>query len=254
MNKKKCINVTIGLGILVLLWIFASLSSKTGNTVIPSPKDVFEAFKELFEGGLLFEYIGISLYRFFVGYISSVLVAIILGLIMGWYTKIWDIVDPIVQVLRPISPTAWFPFIVIAFGIGNLPAIAIIFIAGFFPVLLSTVSAVKKIDKTYLKVAGNFEIKGIYLITKIVIPAIFPYIANAMHIALGTAWIFLVAGEMVGAQSGLGYLIIDARNNLRTDMLLAGIILIGVIGLILDKLIGKIERTISIRWGKVIES
>ena len=173
---------------------------------------------------------------------------------MGWYTKIWDIVDPIVQVLRPISPTAWFPFIVIAFGIGNLPAIAIIFIAGFFPVLLSTVSAVKKIDKTYLKVAGNFEIKGIYLITKIVIPAIFPYIANAMHIALGTAWIFLVAGEMVGAQSGLGYLIIDARNNLRTDMLLAGIILIGVIGLILDKLIGKIERTISIRWGKVIES
>ncbi|MGN0143894.1 MAG: ABC transporter permease [Clostridium sp.] len=254
MNKKKYINVIIGLGILVLLWTFASLSSKSGNMLIPSPNDVIQAFKELIEGGVLFEYIEISLYRFFVGYILSVIVAIILGLIMGWYTPLWDIVDPIVQVLRPISPTAWFPFIVIAFGIGNLPAIAIIFIAGFFPVLLSTVSAVKKIDKTYLKVAGNFEIKGIFLITKIVIPAIFPYIANAMHIALGTAWIFLVAGEMVGAQSGLGYLIIDARNNLRTDMLLAGIILIGVIGLILDKIIGKIEKIISLRWGKVVES
>lgn len=194
MNKKKILNVVIGLGILILLWILASLLSKSGNTIIPSPKDVFQAFNELSEGGLLFEYIGISLYRFFVGYILSVVTAILLGLIMGWYTKIWDVVDPIVQVLRPISPTAWFPFIVIAFGIGNLPAIVIIFIAGFFPVLLSTVSAVKKIDKTYLKVAGNFEIKGLSLMTKIVIPAIFPYIANAMHIALGTSWIFLVAG------------------------------------------------------------
>lgn len=253
MSKKKIINVITGLGILILLWILASVSSKSGNTVIPSPKDVAEAFKELVEGKLLFKYIGISLYRFFVGYISAVVAAILLGLIMGWYTKIWDIVDPIVQVLRPISPTAWFPFIVIAFGIGNLPAIVIIFIAGFFPVLLSTVSAVKKLDKTYLKVAGNFEIKGIFLMTKIVIPAIFPYIANAMHIALGTSWIFLVAGEMVGAQSGLGYLIIDARNNLRTDMLLAGIILIGIIGLILDKLIGKAERTIGLKWGKTME-
>ena len=253
MSKKKFINVITGLGILILLWILAVSSSKSGNTVIPSPKDVVQAFKELSEGGVLFKYIGISLYRFFAGYISSVIVAIFLGLIMGWYTKIWDIVDPIVQVLRPISPTAWFPFIVIAFGIGNLPAIVIIFIAGFFPVLLSTVSAVKKLDKTYLKVAGNFEIKGINLMTKIVIPAIFPYIANAMHIALGTAWIFLVAGEMVGAQSGLGYLIIDARNNLRTDMLLAGIILIGVIGLILDKAIGRVEKFISLKWGKVTE-
>ena len=253
MSKKKFINVITGLGILILFWMLVASSSKSGNTIIPSPKDVIQAFKELIEGKLLFEYIGISLYRFFIGYASSVVVAIFLGLIMGWYTRIWDIVDPIVQVLRPISPTAWFPFIVMAFGIGNLPAIVIIFIAGFFPVLLSTVSAVKKLDKTYLKVSGNFEIKGISLVTKIVIPAIFPYIANAMHIALGTAWIFLVAGEMVGAQSGLGYLIIDARNNLRTDMLLAGIILIGIIGLILDKIIGRAERFISLRWGTTIE-
>ena len=109
------------------------------------------------------------------------------------------------------------------------------------------------LDKTYLKVAGNFEIRGLHLITKIVLPAVFPSIANAMHIALGTAWIFLVAGEMVGAQSGLGYLIIDARNNLRNDMLLAGIIFIGVIGLILDKVIGQLEKTIGRKWGRAVE-
>lgn len=253
MKKRKVINAVIGIGILVLLWTLASLGSVNGKTKIPSPVDVIAAIKEMIEYGILFEYIGISLYRFAAGYISSVIVAVILGLILGWFDKIWDIVDPVVQLLRPISPTAWFPFIVIVFGIGNLPAIAIIFIAGFFPVLISTVSAVKKLDKTYLKVAGNFEIRGLHLITKIVFPAVFPSIANAMHIALGTAWIFLVAGEMVGAQSGLGYLIIDARNNLRNDMLLAGIIFIGAIGLILDKIIGQAEKCIGRKWGRIAE-
>jgi len=248
--NRKILNTGIGLGLLILMWQLGSMAGVTGKTVIPSPLKVVKTIQEMIESGILFKYIGISLYRFFVGYSSATVTAIILGLILGWYSKAWDIVDPIVQVLRPISPVAWFPFIVIGFGIGNIPAIVIIFIAAFFPILLSTVSAVKKIDKTYLKIADNFEIKGFKLMTKIVLPAIFPFIANAMHIALGSAWIFLVSGEMVGAQSGLGYLIIDARNNLRLDMLLAGIIFIGVIGLILDKLIGQAERKISRKWGK----
>lgn len=250
MKIRKVLNVVIGLSILILLWSIISSLGDAGKSSVPSPLKVILAIQELIEDHVLFEYIGISLYRFFVGYTSSVLVAIVLGLILGWFPKAWDIVDPIVQVLRPISPTAWFPFIVIAFGIGNLPAIVIIFISAFFPVLLSTVSAVKKIDPIYLKVADNFEITGLKRIFKIILPSIFPYIANAMHIALGSAWIFLVAGEMVGAQSGLGYLIIDARNNLRSDTLLAGIVFIGVIGLFLDKLIGCLEKKISIKWGR----
>ncbi|MBU5315712.1 ABC transporter permease [Clostridium bornimense] len=248
-KSKKFINVIISIGILVLLWSIASMTGKDGRIIIPSPVDVAKAIKEMIDDGILFNYIGISLYRFFLGYSVAVVVAIFLGLLLGWYGKAWDIVNPIVQLLRPISPTAWFPFIVIIFGIGNLPAIVIIFIAAFFPVLLSTVSAVKKMDKIYLKIASNFGIKGFRLMTKVVLPAIFPVIINAMHIALGSAWIFLVAGEMVGAQSGLGYLIIDARNNLRYDMLLAGIVFIGVIGLILDKAIEVVEKKIGSKWG-----
>lgn len=248
---KKIMNIAIGLGILLLVWQIASMSGQSGKTTIPSISEVVEAINDLISSGILLDDIAISLYRFFVGYLCAAVSAIILGLIFGWFEKLWNIFDPIVQVIRPISPIAWFPFIILGFGIGNLPAIVIIFIAAFFPVLLSTVSAVRKIDKIYLKVADNFEIKGIKFMTKIVLPSIFPYIANALHIALGSAWIFLVSGEMVGAQSGLGFLIIDARNNLRFDILLAGIIFIGVIGLILDKLIGQAEKTINVKWGKI---
>lgn len=250
MKFRKVLNVLIGIGLLILIWQLISISGEEGKTRVPNLIEVFKAIKELAEDGVLLDYILTSLYRFFIGYSIAAISAILLGLFLGWYTKIWDIIDPIVQILRPISPTAWFPFIVMGFGIGDIPAIVIIFIAAFFPILLSTVSAVKKLDPIYLKVADNFEIKGLRFTFKIVLPAIFPYIANAMHLALGTAWIFLVAGEMVGSQSGLGYLIIDARNNLRTDMLLAGIIFIGVIGLILDKLIGQVEKLISLKWGK----
>ena len=249
--SKKVINIAIGLGILLLFWQISAVSGQSGKTNIPTILEVIDAIKELILSGVLLEDIGISLYRFIIGYLSATFVAIVLGLIFGWFEKVWNIIDPIVQVLRPISPIAWFPFIILAFGIGNLPAIVIIFIAAFFPILLSTVSAVRKIDNIYLKVAENFEIKGIKFIWKIVLPSIFPYIANALHIALGSAWIFLVSGEMVGAQSGLGFLIIDSRNNLRFDMLLAGIIFIGVIGLLLDKIIGKFEKTVNIKWGKI---
>ena len=125
----------------------------------------------------------------------------------------------------------------------------IFFIAAFFPVLLSTVSAVGEVDPIYFKVAKNFGIQQPQTMWKIIFPAAFPQIANGIHLALGTAWVFLVAGEMVGAQSGLGYLVIDARNNLRADILLATIIVIGLIGLILDALLKLLEKQILKSWG-----
>ena len=203
----------------------------------------------MFRDGSIFKNIGTSMYRFLAGYVSSVVVAVLLGLILGWFPKAFQYVNPVVQLLRPISPMAWMPFIVLWFGIGDIPAIVIIFISGFFPVLISTVSAVSRIDPIYLKVSKNFGIRQPEIMWKIVFPAVFPQIANAIHLALGTSWIFLVAGEMVGAQSGLGYQIIDARNNLRADTLLATIIVIGVIGLVLDALLKVIEKRILKYWG-----
>ena len=123
------------------------------------------------------------------------------------------------------------------------------FRAAFFPVLLSTVSAIQNIDPVYIKVARNFGIKQPELLFKIVLPAVFPGIASGLHIALGTAWIFLVTGEMVGSQTGLGFLIIDMRNNLRNDLLMVAILTIGFVGLLLDWGVSLIEKWIYRRWG-----
>lgn len=242
-------NVFIGIIIVVGIWQFAILVTDIEEALFPSPLTVAKAIVSLITEGTLFIHLNISLMRFLVGYLSAAILAVILGLILGRLQKLWDILDPIVQVLRPVSPIAWSPFIVLWFGIGNAPAIVIIFIAAFFPILLSTVTGVKKVDTTYLKLAQNLEIKQPYLMTKIIFPAAFPAIASGLHIGIGTAWIFLVSGEMIGSQSGLGYLIIDSRNLLRLDLVVAGIIFIGICGLLLDKGIRLLERWIEKQWG-----
>lgn len=238
-------NVVISIAILFGVWQILFWVSPFNPALFPSPKMTLIALVEMVSDGTLAQNIATSMYRFVIGYVSAVVVAVILGLILGRMPRVFQYVNPMVQLLRPISPTAWMPFIVLLFGIGNVPAIVIIFIAAFFPVLLSTVSAVGNIDPIYDKVAGSFGVRQPALMRKIIFPAAFPQIANGIHLALGTAWIFLVAGEMVGAQSGLGYQIIDARNNIRTDMLLATILVIGVIGLLLDTLLKVLEKQIT---------
>ena len=242
-------NVIVSLVILIAVWQIAFLLSNYNSSLFPSPFQAFRALVEMVGNGTLLKNIGTSMYRFAAGYISAVIVAVIFGLVLGRLPAVFKYINPSVQLLRPISPTAWMPFIVLLFGIGDIPAIVIIFIAAFFPVLLSTVSAVGGIDPIYLKVSKNFGIKQPHIMWKVIFPAAFPQIANGIHLALGTAWVFLVAGEMVGAQSGLGYQIIDARNNIRADILLATIFVIGLIGLLLDTLLKALEKKIMKAWG-----
>lgn len=249
-NSKFLINAGIGFTILIVIWQFIAEVGGYESALFPPPSKIWEGILTLISDGTLLTHLQVSLSRFITGYLSAVIVAIALGLILGRIPLLWGVIDPIVQVLRPVSPIAWSPFIVLWFGIGDIPAIVIIFIAAFFPVLLSTVSAVRKVENTYIKVAQNFGIKKLELLRKIILPAVFPYIANGLHIAVGTAWIFLVSGEMVGSQSGLGYLIVDARNSMRLDLVMAGIIFIGIAGLILDKLVGLFESWINRIWGR----
>lgn len=245
-------NIVISLVLLLIVWQLAFWGSDFNSALFPSPLQAFNSLTEMVSNGILFTHIGASMYRFAAGYVSSVIIAVLLGLAIGRLPKVFQYINPAVQLLRPISPMAWMPFIVLWFGIGDIPAIVIIFIAAFFPVLLSTVSAVGGIDTIYLKVSENFGIRQPQIMWKVIFPASFPQIANGIHLALGTAWVFLVAGEMVGAQSGLGYLVIDARNNLRADILFADIIVIGLIGLLLDTLLKVAEKRIIKAWGGTV--
>jgi NitT/TauT family transport system permease protein len=243
----KAVKGTIGVFALLAIWHWAAVAQ--GSVLFPTPVEVIKSLFGLFRNGVMFEHINTSMARFAVGYIIAAISGIVLGMFFGWFAGAWSFVNPVIQILRPVSPIAWIPFIVLWFGIGNIPAIVIIFLASFYPVLLSTIAAVNRVDKIYLKVAQNFSLTRLQTLIKIVLPASFPQISTGLHQAIGTGWVFLVAGEMIGAQSGLGFLIIDARNNLRPDWLLAAILTIGIIGLLLDILIGLAEKQIYKKWG-----
>ena len=219
--------------------------------LFPSPLIVARALRELAESGVLWSNIAVSLARFAGAYLAAVIVAVPLGLFLGQNPRCRQAIDPLVQLLRPISPIAWFPLAVLWFGIGNAPAVFIIFLAAFYPVLLSTVSAVVGIPPVYLKVAANFGAKRSAVFLRVIIPAAFPGIMVGLHIAVGTAWIHLVAGEMLGAQSGLGFMIVDARNFLRTDWIMAGMLVVGLLGLAINLGMRRFESWLGRLWGGV---
>lgn len=246
---KATLYTIASFAIATALWQLAVVLGDFGSALFPAPLDVAKAFAEITVDGMLADGVTASMFRFVIGYLLSVVAGIGLGLLIGNVNILFRLTNPVIQMIRPIAPVAWMPFIVLLIGIGDTPAIVIIFLAGFFPVLLTTARGVHTVDETYLKVASNYGISRLKTVFSIILPAVFPQIANSLHIALGTSWIFLVSGEMVGTQSGLGYMIIDARNNLRTDILLATMIVIGVIGFILDYLIGKFEKKVLSYYG-----
>lgn len=235
--------------VLIGIWQGVAELHIYSDYLFPSPLTVSKGIIELLKSGELWEYIWVSLLRFGTGYVAAVILALPLGLLFGRCLLLWKAVDPLVQVLRPVSPIAWFPLISLWFGIGNLPAIVIIFLAAFYPVLLATVAAARNVPSVYLKVAENFGASKQKLFWDVIVPAAFPQVAIGLHIAIGTAWVFLVAGEMLGVRSGIGYLIIDSRNNLRTDLVLVGILVIGLLGLLIDRLMGLVEYRIKRFWG-----
>jgi NitT/TauT family transport system permease protein len=239
------------LSLLAFLAVWQFAASFWPPELFPSPLVVARALQELADTGVLWTNIAVSLARFAGAYLAAIVIAVPLGLFLGRNPRCRRAVDPLVQVLRPISPIAWFPLAVLWFGIGNAPAVFIIFLAAFYPVLLSTVSAVVGIPPVYLKVANNFGAKPGTVFLRVIIPAAFPGIMVGLHIAVGTAWIHLVAGEMLGAQSGLGFMIVDARNFLRTDWIMAGMLVVGLLGLGINFAMRRFESWLGKRWGGV---
>ncbi|MCL2398840.1 MAG: ABC transporter permease [Defluviitaleaceae bacterium] len=246
---KRGLNFSVSIVLLLLFWQIVVVVGQHPEHLMPSPARVALALKELFTDGRLFEHVLISLWRFFAGYFAACLLAAVLGTFLGWFKLTWKLIEPIVLLIKPISPIAWLPFIMLWFGIGDAPAIFTIALAAFFPMLLATVKSINSINESFIKVADNFGLTKFQTLFKIILPASFPLLVEGLHTALTSAWIFLVAGELMGTHSGLGFLINDARQNLRSDLIMAGIVLIGVMGYILDKILDYVERYVSQKWG-----
>jgi len=228
-----------------LLIIWSLLAQHFHPDLLPGPIVVGKAIIELATTGLLLNNVVASLMRVFSGFLLAAFCAIPIGIVLGWYKRTGNTFSPLIQVFRTISPISWIPLAILWFGIGDLPAIFIIFISSFFPILIATIHASKEIDPVLLRVAKNFGAHGRKLFLHVILPASFPYIVIGLRISLGISWVVIVAAEMVGLQSGLGYLIMDARNFLRTDFVMAGMVVIGIIGFILDRLMLYAERQVE---------
>jgi NitT/TauT family transport system permease protein len=233
-----------------LLVVWALLVKLSGTDVFPSPLTVLLGLRELLEQGLLWRYVGDSLRRVGIGYVTAIALGVPAGLLLGWYPAVARVVNPVVQMLRPISPIAWIPVAIVLFGVGDLAAMYLIFLGAFFPIVVSTMDGVRNVPSIYRRAGRNFGLSPAALLTRVVLPAALPQMLVGFRIALGIAWLVVVAAEMIAVDSGLGYLVIDARNaGKRYDLVVAAIMLIGVTGLALDLAIRRTESLKSVRWG-----
>jgi NitT/TauT family transport system permease protein len=217
--------------------------------LLPSPWGVVGGIVDLLRHGLLFKYVIASLFRVSWGFGLAAILAIPLGLIIGWHRRSEMAINPLVQVFRPISPLAWIPLAILWFGVGDSAAIFLIFLGCFFPLLLTAINAVRNIPSVYLNAGRNFGLRPAELIFRVLYPAVVPQLLIGLRITLGIAWLVVVAAEMIAVDSGLGFLIVDARNaGNRYDLVVAGMVIIGLIGLLLDTAMRSLEKIKSFRW------
>ncbi len=247
--RSATILLPLAVGVFFLLaWHGAVKVS--GSDIFPTPKQVWLGLIELAKQGLLIKYVVASLFRVTWGFGLAVLIGVPLGLALGWFKFAFAALNPFIQILRPISPIAWIPVAILWFGVKDTAPIFLIFLASVFPITVSAMAAVMNMQQVYLRAAQNFGLRGLPLFRRVILPAALPQIITGIRIALGVAWLVVVAAEMIAVNSGLGYLIIDARNaGKRYDLVVAGMVLIGIIGLVLDLLVRQLEKFDEVRWG-----
>lgn len=233
----------------IVLWTALSVTGLFPASAFPSPMQVLRGFGEEIRTGRLFNDIVTSLFRVGIGFGIAVVLAVPTGLMLAHHQAAKAALAPAINFFRSLSPLAWIPFAILWFGIGDKPAIFLIFLSSYFPLVLATMVAVENIPSVYFRVAYEHGFRGWELMRRVTFPAILPQLITALRVTAGIAWLVVVAAEMVAGQGGLGFAIMDSRNGLRTDLTVVGMIVIGTIGVVLDRLIAGLTQIPSIRWG-----
>lgn len=249
--KMKSLRFSLPLlafSLILLGWDLAGRYGGWSSHVFPGIGELVVGMLELAADGTLIRHSVASLFRVTAGFYLAIIFGIPLGMILGRWKAGQLFLNPVIQFLRPISPLAWIPLSMLWFGIGDKPAVFLIFLAAFFPLVVSTMVAVASINPIYFLVAANFDLNQYEITRKVIIPAMLPSVLTALRITIGIAWVVVVAAEMIAVKSGLGYLIIDSRNALRMDYVVAGMIVIGLIGLALDYIMKNLGEMKSMAW------
>ncbi|MEO0035872.1 MAG: hypothetical protein RLZZ501_1895 [Pseudomonadota bacterium] len=215
--------------------------------LLPPPSQVAVAFVELAGSGELLRHLGISLLRVLEGFALAALVGLALGVAIGLSRRLDHATDLLVQLIKPIPPIAWIPLAILWFGIGEGGKVFIIFLGALFPVLVNTIDGIRQTDHRHVELARILEVGRVRFITHVVLPGALPAIMTGLRVGLMVAWMCVVAAELIAASSGVGYLIMDARQLSQTDRVLVGMITIGAMGKLLD-LVLKLVETRLITW------
>jgi len=233
----------------LLIWTAVAALHLFPTSVFPSPLDVAQGFVEEVRTGRMLDDVVASLFRVTTGFGLAAITGIPIGLWLGNHARARSAFLPLINFFRSLSPLAWIPFAILWFGIGDLPTVFLIFMASFFPLVLATVAAVANIPSVYFRVARDYGFNGGEMLTRVTLPAIAPQVITSLRVTAGLAWLVVVAAEMIAGRAGLGFAIWDARNGLRMDLLVCGMIVIGIIGIILDRILLQLTRIPSVRWG-----
>lgn len=234
----------------IIIWQFIGWLIPTITLILPAPSQIFQAFFRLLIGGELLVNTAVSIFRVSVGFFFALVLAVPLGLLAAYKRSFGYYALPIIEILRPIPPIAWIPIAILIFGLGDPSAYFIVFMGSFFPIFTNTYFGATSLPKTLKNVSLSFELRKYQFIRKILFFYSLPYIFTGLKIGIGMAWMSVIAAELIGAQSGLGYFIQMNRLMLRTDNILVGMITIGTIGYLLNFLIVILENKI-LKWKKV---
>ena len=256
--------------VILLLWQMVAMLGWVNPQVLPSPLAVAAKWIEyalplapfdpangsrlawLFSGELLIDTLG-SMYRVVVGFAIGAGLALPLGLWMGSSRHAYAWLNPLMQVLRPIPPIAYIPLAILWFGLGNAPALFLISLGAFFPVLMNTIAGVRQVDSIYIRAARNLGVSRQTMFLRVMLPAAVPYILSGVRIGIGTAFIVVIVSEMIAVNNGLGFRILEAREYFWSDKIIAGMISIGLLGLAIDIGMNKLNNHL-LRWHRGLES
>lgn len=244
MNKRKILPFILPVAIIIFWYVITGGLHLVESYVLPSPVDVLYSAINILQSGKLVQNTVDTLFKVFAGLILASVVAIPLGILLGWYQTLEDLCSFIISILRPIPPVAWIPFSILWFGIGTVPAVFIIFMGCVFPILVYTLDGVKRTDKVLIESAQTLGANDWNVLKKVILPSAVPYIVSGLKVGVGIALMCTISAEMIGSSSGLGYMILTATNLFDTGTTVVGMLVIGLIGLVLDYVFGLAQKRI----------
>ena len=230
--------------LILLIWELIARMEWVPRWFLPVPTHVLQTLYEITVSGELFGHTGISLFRALVGYSLGAVVGVSLGLLIAWSRLIEDFLDPLIELIRPLSTFALIPIFFLWFGIGDTSKIMIIFKSCFFPIALNTIAGIKGVDSKLVNAARSLGANGRQLWTRVLIPAAMPMIMTGLRISTAISMMSLVGVEMLSSDSGIGFLVIDAQRTFDTERVFAGILVLSLIGFSLDRIARGIQHRV----------